>query len=61
MPADAIVNAMEAYFTRRAKRAKARAFVALSHLAKDVAKAVKLRSALERAGARRGGTPAGTR
>jgi len=35
VPADAIVNAMETYFTRRAKRAKARSFVALDHLAKD--------------------------
>jgi len=52
VPADAIVNAMDAYFTRRAKRAKARAFVALEHLAKDVAKAVKLRSALDRAEAK---------
>lgn len=51
VPADAIVNAMDAYFTRREKRAKARSFVALAHLAKDVAKAVKLRSALDRAGA----------
>jgi hypothetical protein len=48
VPADAIVNAMEAYFTRRAKRAKGRSFVALEHLAKDVAKAVKLRTALDR-------------
>lgn len=50
VPADAIVNAMDAYFTRRAKRAKARAFVALEHLAKDVAKAMTLRAALDRAG-----------
>jgi hypothetical protein len=50
VPADAIVNAMDAYFTRREKRAKARSFVALTHLVKDVAKAVKLRSALDRAG-----------
>ena len=50
VPADAIVNAMDAYFTRRAKRAKARSFVALSHLAKDVAKAMTLRAALDRAG-----------
>jgi len=49
VPADAIVNAMDAYFTRRAKRAKSRSFVALEHLAKDVAKAVKLRSALAKA------------
>lgn len=50
VPADAIVNAMDTYFTRRAKRAKTHGFVALDHLAKDVAKAVKLRSALDRAG-----------
>ena len=49
VPADAIVVAMEAYFARRAKRASARGFVALSHLERDVAKAVKLREALRRA------------
>ena len=51
VPAEAIVSAMEAYFERRAKRAPARTFVALAHLEKDVAKAVKLQSALKRAGA----------
>ena len=51
VPADAIVNAMEAYFARRARRAKARGFVALDHLARDVDKAMKLRSALDRSGA----------
>jgi hypothetical protein len=50
VPADAIVNAMDAYFQRREKRAAARSFVALEHLAKDVAKAVKLRESLERSG-----------
>jgi len=50
VPADAIVHAMDAYFTRREKRAKGRSFVALNHLAKDVEKTMKLRSALERAG-----------
>lgn len=50
VPPEAIVSAMEAYFERRAKRAPARTFVALAHLAKDVEKAVKLRSALKRAG-----------
>jgi hypothetical protein len=50
VPADAVVNAMEAYFGRRARRGKGRAFVALSHLAKDVAKAVQLRAALAKAG-----------
>ena len=52
VPAEAIVSAMEAYFERRAKRAPSRAFVALAHLAKDVEKAVKLQTALKRAGAR---------
>ena len=47
--ADAIVNAMETYFERRAKRAKPRTFVSLSHLEKDVAKVMKLREALRRA------------
>ncbi|BDU73259.1 hypothetical protein [Mesoterricola silvestris] len=46
IPADAVVGAMEAYFERRAKREKPRTWVALSHLAKDVARAVKLRAAL---------------
>lgn len=49
VPADAIVSAMEAYFARRAKRASTRGFIALSHLERDVAKAVKLREALRRA------------
>jgi hypothetical protein len=49
VPADAVVGAMEAYFDRRAKRESARTWVALSHLAKDVAKAVKLRAALAKA------------
>jgi hypothetical protein len=51
VPADAVVHAMDAYFTRREKRAKGRSFVALNHLAKDVEKTMKLRSALDRAGA----------
>lgn len=50
VPAEAVVNAMEAYFERRAKREKPRAFVALKHLEKDVAKAMQLREALGRAG-----------
>jgi len=54
VPADAIVGAMEVYFARRDKRAQAHGFVALAHLAKDVVKAVKLRSALEKAGAASG-------
>ena len=49
VPAEAIVSAMEAYFERRRKREGARTFVALSHLAKDVAKAVKLQAALRKA------------
>lgn len=48
VPADAVVNAMETYFERRAKRPKPRTFVSLSHLAKDVAKAMKVREALRR-------------
>jgi len=48
VPAEAIVGAMEAYFTRREKRAKAGGYVNLTHLARDVAKAVKLRAALAR-------------
>jgi hypothetical protein len=46
IPADAVVGAMEAYFERRARREKPRTWVALSHLAKDVARAAKLRAAL---------------
>jgi hypothetical protein len=49
VPADALVNAMEAYFQRRAKRGRQGGFTALSHLARDVAKAMKLRAALARA------------
>lgn len=50
IPADAVVAAMEAYFQRRAKRARPKAFIALSHLEKDVQKARKLRQALANAG-----------
>lgn len=46
--AEAIVAAMETYFERRAKREKARTFVSLHHLGRDVAKAVALRGALGR-------------
>lgn len=46
IPADAVVGAMEAYFERRAKREKPRTWVALAHLAKDVAKAASLRAAM---------------
>lgn len=48
IPADAVVAAMEAYFQRRAKREKPRTWVALAHLAKDVDRAAKLRTALDR-------------
>jgi len=48
IPADAVVAAMDAYFARRAKRARAKGFVAMTHLAKDVAKAAQLRAALAR-------------
>ena len=50
VPAEAIVAAMEAYFQRRAKRPRAKAFIQLSHLEKDVQKARKLRQALAKAG-----------
>lgn len=48
VPADVVVNAMEAYFQRRAKQARPRTYLALKHLEKDVAKAMKLREALAR-------------
>lgn len=48
IPADAVVAAMDTYFGRRAKRSRPRAFVAMSHLTKDVAKAAQLRTALSR-------------
>lgn len=48
--AEAVVAAMGAFFERRAKRTRPRAFVALAHLQRDVDKAVKLRQALARAG-----------
>lgn len=48
IPAEAVVAAMGAYFERRAKRPRAKAFIALSHLEKDVQKARKLREALAR-------------
>lgn len=50
VPAEAVVAAMEAYFARRAKRPRPKAFMAVSHLAKDVAKVMKLRLAMARAG-----------
>lgn len=50
LPAEAVVAAMEAYFQRRARRKRPKAFIALSHLEKDVQKAGQLRAALARAG-----------
>lgn len=47
-PAEIIVNAMGAYFERRAKRPRPRSFVKVEHIAKDVAKGLKLREALHR-------------
>jgi len=44
------VSALNAFFDRREKRDKPRTFVALKHLDRDVAKAVKLREAVLRAG-----------
>nr|WP_320131314.1 hypothetical protein [uncultured Holophaga sp.] len=50
LPAETLVACMGAYFERRARRPRGRAFVALEHLEKDVAKALKLRESLKRAG-----------
>jgi hypothetical protein len=50
VPMDLVVAALNAFFDRREKREKPRTFVALKHLDRDVAKAVKLREALLRAG-----------
>jgi hypothetical protein len=50
VPAEAIVMAMGAFFTRRSKRPRPRAFVALSHIKKDVDKAMSYRKALAKAG-----------
>jgi hypothetical protein len=49
LPAEAVVAAMEAYFQRRERRKRPKAFIALSHLDKDVQKAGKLRQALAKA------------
>ncbi len=46
--AEIIINAMGAYFERRAKRPRPRSFVKVEHIAKDVAKGLKLREALHR-------------
>jgi hypothetical protein len=48
VPAELIVGAMETFFERRAKRPRPKSFIALSQLEKDVAKSMKLRSALIR-------------
>ncbi len=48
VPAEIIVNAMGAYFERRSKRPRPRSFVKVEHIAKDVAKGLKLREALQR-------------
>ncbi|WP_243302178.1 hypothetical protein [Geothrix oryzisoli] len=50
IPMDLVVAALNAFFDRREKREKPRTFVALKHLDRDVAKAVKLREAVVRAG-----------
>src|SRR5512133_2359558 len=50
VPMDLVVSALNAFFDRREKREKPRTFVALKHLDCDVAKAVKLREAVVRAG-----------
>ncbi len=48
VPAELIINAMGAYFERRAKRPRPRAFVKVEHIEKDVAKGLKLREAMAR-------------
>jgi len=50
VPMDLVVAALNAFFDRREKREKPRTFVALKHFDRDVAKALKLREALLRAG-----------
>ena len=50
VPAEAVVAAMEAYFARRAKRERPKSFIAVSHLAKDVVKVMKVRTAMARVG-----------
>ncbi|NWJ39984.1 MAG: hypothetical protein HXX12_03295 [Geothrix sp.] len=50
VPMDLVVAALNTFFDRREKREKLRTFVALKHLDRDVAKAVKLRESLLRAG-----------
>ncbi|GEM_PF-229073 len=50
VPMDLVISALNAFFDRREKREKPRTFVALKHLDRDVAKAVRLRETLLRAG-----------
>lgn len=50
VPMDLVVSALNAFFDHREKREKPRTFVALKHLDRDVAKAVKLRESALRAG-----------
>lgn len=50
VPMDLVVAALNAFFDRREKKEKPRTFVALKHLDRDVAKALKLRESLLRAG-----------
>jgi len=50
VPMDLVVSALNAFFDRREQHEKPRTFVALKHLDRDVAKAVKLRESLLRAG-----------
>ena len=50
VPMDLVVSALNAFFDRRDLREKPRTFVALKHLDRDVAKAVKLRESMLRAG-----------
>lgn len=50
VPAEIVVHALAGFFERRAKRPRPRAFLALAHVDCDVAKAMKLRESLVRAG-----------
>jgi len=50
VPMDLVVSALNAFFDRREQREKPRTFVALKHIDRDVAKAVKLRESILRAG-----------
>ncbi|WLT33047.1 hypothetical protein [Geothrix sp. PMB-07] len=50
VPMDLVVAALNTFFDRREKKEKPRTFVALKHIDRDVAKALKLRESLLRAG-----------